>query len=252
MHALTGQGVTPLSHRNRSGTHLADASSTAASCSPLTNSNMKRATYTLVTGVVAAAVLATSATAQVIDTRPGGSLGTINLGFNQTQSRFMQTFTAPVGAAKLSSFTFWLGSNRFPASQTFKASIFHSSIGVGVASFVSALTNIPGGTSASPFAFTPNISVVVGDQYSAVLDFGSSPAFAQSFVNFQNLDTYAGGSGYVNGTGPGGWNDFGRDMSFRAEFKAAADPGVVPEPATLGLVGLGMVGLAGFARRRRR
>lgn len=31
----------------------------------------------------------------------------------------------------------------------------------------------------------------------------------------------------------------------------AGDPGVVPEPATVGLVGLGLLGLGGFARRRR-
>ena len=92
------------------------------------------------------------------------------------------------------------------------------------------------------------ISVTAGDQLAIALR--SETPNSMPYLWFgEPTDDYSGGAAYRRSDGPFWFQDFIADHTFRT-FVDAGDPGpgTLPEPATIALLGLGLVGL-GFAAR---
>jgi hypothetical protein len=183
-----------------------------------------------------------------------------------------QSFTAPVGQTRLDGFTFWLRDNAIVGETPYYAYIFDWDPATrrtgGSYLFRSAAQNFTGAPTPTPVSFlTGGLDLVGGENYIAVLstvEFPNAPiGFRPGAVmsTFWPNDGYPGGMTYVR-NGPSGlatltsgaWAFAGGntddDLAFRADF-SAAPAAVVPEPGSATLVGLGAVGVAFVARRRR-
>jgi hypothetical protein len=183
-----------------------------------------------------------------------------------------QSFTvAPGGPTRLDAFEFWLRDNTLTGSTPFYAYIYAwdpATRRTGASYlFRSGAQDFTGASTPTALSFTTGgLDLVGGDSYIAVLSAAELPAApvglrpgAVVSTDWPN-DGYAGGASYVR-NGPAGlatltgnaWNlagGVGFDLAFRASF-SAAPAAVVPEPATVTLVGLGVLGVGAVTRRRR-
>lgn len=115
-----------------------------------------------------------------------------------------------------------------------------------------AVTGTPTGTSfdGSPWlAYStalPLLSLTAGDYWVSILEFDTqTPAAGGSQWLWGRSDNSSVASA-VRGTETEDWAASGGNMAFTLEGR-----GAVPEPAALGVFGIGLLGLAAFRRRRR-
>jgi hypothetical protein len=129
------------------------------------------------------------------------------------------------------------GGRTDPATLTI--SIYDSYSGAGLAGLIaSGSTAIDGNFSGFVDVFFTPASVIAGNQYYMVLS-SSNNAFAAF-----STPTYANGSALFRGS------DFtGYDLTFRT-FADNAGPTGVPEPATFGLLAIGLAGLGFMSKKR--
>ena len=228
---------------------------------PATTFRTPRAATALAAALAAAATIAAApaAGAQTIGAPPdpalgyAGPFGSASAGGGRPL--FAQLFRAP-GAASLESFTFYLGdfsADRSGAGLRFTASVFTTTRGgtLGSRLYQSGVRSGSAnyvGFDAYTF-LTPGLALAPAvEPFAFVLEALGETAGPLNVLATSAAD-YADGRLLV--IGPGGQFvpvNGAQDAAFTATFAAA----VVPEPGTVLLVGVGVAGLAGVARRRRR
>ena len=190
-----------------------------------------------------------------------GPIGRDDLSVDPTTRVIAQTFVAPVGSPFLQSFTFLLADYVNGADLRLRGAVyaFDGDRLSGPALYESDL--LPGSTAfdLEPMTFggTLNLALAPATTYALVLSsIEGTPDFALNFFGATAADTYAGGELLASTETttpalfvPGAFAPIpgSPDAAFQATFTASA----VPEPATVVLVGGGLLALAGVARRRR-
>jgi hypothetical protein len=195
------------------------------------------------------------------------SAGPFGPGMSAFQS-FGQSFTAPsASAARLTSFSMYLSSFFNGAAVRFDAYIYAFDVtnrritGSALASFL----NLAGSGNEFDFdrrTFTASVLLNPSTTYMFLVTTSNQsgiPADASDLVGGNDRGSYAGGAFWVASNGanfaalstPGAFStlDGVNDLAFDATFAATA---VIPEPATVVLTGIGLVGLGFVSRRRQR
>lgn len=180
----------------------------------------------------------------------GGTIGSFGLSGSQT---YGQVFTAPI-TGTLDSFTIYLvngvGELHGAVGEWNGPATFDTGYGESSNLYTSATDDsIVGGA----YTFSPNVSVVAGEQYVAYLSvYGDSPTGSTDVA----LGTSEPGIGYFvwnNASDPQNdpvW-DYGANVG-NLRFSAEFSPITVPEPSSLTLLGIGACALGFVVVRRRR
>jgi len=219
----------------------------------------------------AVVALAASAQAQQINNLPQGTTsfvfpmgasGGAGSGYDKGQS-----FTVPVGYNSLDQFSLWFGGSAGTngADLTFRmyiASINASNV-VGPMLFQSAVqSGVVGPTMTQYVINTGGVAVTAGAKYLAFADVseymaatGGTRAFMGSdytAVPYSGGETcdHAGITGDLSSATGTAWNCGKSDIGFTATFSNVAAPVTTPEPASLALLGTGLVVIGATVRRK--
>ncbi len=159
-----------------------------------------------------------------------------------------QTFIVPAGFPVLQEIRFYsalLGPITATSTLTFELYLWNGTAPVGPA-VTSLPVNIMVNDADKPF--TGSLQLIEGQSYLALLVGGGTTSAALGF-DPSGADRYAGGS-LVFFDGSAWRATSGREGPYDAYFTATFGTSTVPEPTTVWLMGAGLVGLIGMARRR--
>lgn len=209
---------------------------------------------------VFAALLVTAATlssaqAAVITTmnaNNGGSFTCLGTSSNCGQT-FGQTFTVSTSETFLTDFTFSLSSVSSDLKVIFDLFAWDGTNKTGAALFESAITTLTTSNSSQNVTFSPDVNLIQGQTYVAFLNTAGIPG---NNSNKRSGFNVVAGNSYSDGTfvwernaGDGGWHAPGLDARFSATFESPTPAAAVPEPTTVALLGLGLLGFAASRRK---
>lgn len=162
-----------------------------------------------------------------------------------------QTFVVPIGFPVLQEFRWYVGTAR-PSDAVDPTLAFEIHAWDGSAPVGGAVASVPlpfAPTNLSTPIFSGALPLVAGEAYVALI-VGGNRGVGTAGYDPSGADRYADGT-FVFFDGAAWQTMRGADGPFDTYFMATFGTTAVPEPATVTLVGAGLVGIATLARRRR-